>query len=74
MTSLTLARPTILRRILDFWTNAVPAQDRPKSPDETPDQARARRDFALEMLDRYPDAFQSELDLETMSRLYRCKY
>lgn len=33
-------------------------------------EARARRDFILEMMERHPSAFASEHDVQSMMRLY----
>jgi hypothetical protein len=35
--------------------------------------ARAQRDFIVEMLDRHPGSFQSEMDVQHLARLYRGK-
>lgn len=35
-----------------------------------PDDARARRDFVLEMIARNPDAFSSDLDVQVMMQHY----
>lgn len=35
-----------------------------------PDDARARRDFVLEMIARNPDAFSSDLDVQAMMLHY----
>ncbi len=74
MTSLTLSRPTIWRRFQDFLKSLAPSQDCATPPDDSQEDSRTRRDFALEMLDRNPDAFKSELDIQNMARLYRCKF
>ncbi len=74
MTSLTLSRPTIWRSFQDFWKTLVPSKDYATPSDDSQEDSRARRDFVLEMLDRNPDSFQSELDIQNMARLYRCKF
>jgi hypothetical protein len=74
MTSLTFTRPTIWKRIEDFWKTLKPSSNCATPPEDSQMESRAERDFILEMLDRNPDAFQSELDIHSMARLYRCKF
>jgi len=74
MTSLTLTQPTIWRRIEGFWKTLVPSRNHAAPPEDPQEVSRAERDLILEMLDRNPDAFQSELDIQSMARLYRCKF
>ena len=74
MTSLTLPHLTIWSRFQGFWKNLVSSQDWTTSPEDSQEDSRASRDFVLEMLDRNPDAFQSELDVQYMAHLYRCKF
>ena len=38
------------------------------------EDSRSRRQFILEMLDRNPDAFQSELDIQYMAQMYLSKF
>ena len=74
MTSLTFTRPTIWKRIEDFWKTLKPLRNSATPPEDSQEDSRAERDFILEILDRNPDAFQSELDIHSMARLYRCKF
>jgi len=74
MTSLTLTHPTIWRRIEDFWKTMAPSRNRAIPPEDVREDSRAERDFILEMLDRNPDAFHSEMDIQSMARLCRCKF
>jgi hypothetical protein len=36
-------------------------------------EIRAERDLIVELLDRHPSAFQSEMDVQHLARLYRCR-
>ena len=74
MTSLTFAQPTIWKRVGDFWKTLLPSRKHASAPKNSQEDSRAERDFILEMLDRNPDAFQSDLDIHSMARSYRCKY
>lgn len=74
MTSLSLARPTVWRRFEEFWKTLAPSRDCATPPEDSQEDSRDERDFILEMLDRNPDVFQSELDIQSMARLYRCKF
>jgi hypothetical protein len=74
MTSLTLSRPTVWRRFEDFWKTMAPSRDCATPRGDSQEDSRAERDFILEMLDRNPDVFQSESDIHSMARLYRCKF
>ncbi|WP_162798286.1 hypothetical protein [Sulfitobacter sp. SK011] len=73
MTSLILPRPAILRRLKDLWKALVPSNDCALPPDNPEEESRARRDMILEVLDRNPDAFQSEMDIQHLAHLYRCR-
>ena len=74
MNSLALSRPAISKRFEDFWETLVPSRDCATPPNDSQEDSRAARDFVLEMLDRNPDAFRSELDVQNMARLYRCRF
>lgn len=74
MTFLTLTRPTFLRRFEGVWPTLMSWRDCAPPPDAAQEDTRASRDFILESLGRNPDAFQSELDIQNMARLYRCKF
>lgn len=73
MVSLTFASPTLWARLEGFCKISAPSPKSIAPPDDSQDQSRAERDFMLEMLDRNPDAFQGEMDILNMGRLYRCK-
>lgn len=74
MTSVALSRPSIWKRFEDFLESLVPSRDCATSPNDSQEDSRASRDFVLEMLERSPEVFQSELDIQSMARLYRCKF
>lgn len=74
MTPLTLSRPAIWRRFQDFWNTLGPSRDCATPPEDLQEESRDRRDFILEMLDRNPDAFNSESDILVMAHLYHCKF
>ncbi len=38
------------------------------------DASRARRDFILEMMEAHPDAFQHEIDIQTMMNVYPSRF
>ena len=62
---------------LAFLQNMLrPGRRTQKDPPDKQEQKTDRkdRDLILEFLDRHPDAFRSELDLENMARLYRCRF
>lgn len=56
---------TLLRNLL--WPGRKNRQVQPDAVDEEAD--RENRDLILEILDRHPDAFHGEVDLESMARL-----
>ena len=74
MNSLALTRPTIWKRIEEFWNALKPSSNCEAPTNDAQEDARAERDFILEMLDRNPDAFQSEMDIHSLARLYRSKF
>jgi len=74
MTSPAFSRPAIWGRFQDFWKSCIPSRDCLTPLEGQQDKSRAMRDIALEMLDRNPDAFQSELDIQAMAHMYRCKF
>ncbi|OYX44497.1 MAG: hypothetical protein B7Z02_05190 [Rhodobacterales bacterium 32-67-9] len=55
----------LLRRVLPSF---------PPINDADADADRARRDFVLDMLDRHPEAFASEFDVQGMLSLYRDRF
>ncbi len=46
----------------------------PSTTEADEDADRDRREFMLEMLDRHPDAFSSEFDVQSMLSLYRDRF
>ena len=38
------------------------------------EENRARRDFIMEMMDAHPEAFQHEIDCQTMMRFYPSRF
>ena len=51
---------------------AIRARDASDTGSATPDQAR--RDFILEMMQAHPDAFQHEMDVQTMMHFYPARF
>ncbi len=70
MTSLALAHPTVWRRIEIIWGLLAPSLDLSAASDDPQEDSRNRRDFFLEMLNRNPNAFQNELDVQNMMHSY----
>ncbi|MGI9394476.1 MAG: hypothetical protein ACR2OY_07510 [Boseongicola sp.] len=66
MTSLALGYPPIWNRLDEIWQRNIPTRSRPGSRDKSREDDRSRQNFVLEMLDRNPDAFQSEQDVQNM--------
>lgn len=73
MTFLLLKRPNILKHFQDFQRTLAPSRDSAAPSEDAQMDARANREFILEMLERNTEAFQSELDILNMSGLYRCR-
>jgi hypothetical protein len=70
MSSLPLSRPGILDRlVLPSWRRSD-SRRRSITSETSPDDARARREFVQVMLTRNPDAFSSDLDVQTIMQLY----
>ncbi|WP_433989345.1 hypothetical protein SuNHUV7_38750 (plasmid) [Pseudoseohaeicola sp. NH-UV-7] len=74
MTSFTMTRPIVWKHIEEIWKALKPSRNCATSTDDAQKDSRAERDFILEMLDRNPEAFQSEFDIHSLARLYRCKF
>lgn len=62
------AAPQFGSALLRCFSRLLPG--RGPVPDADRDDSRARRDFLMDMLDRNPDAFASEHDVQSMIRLY----
>ena len=73
MTFLLLKRPNILKRFQDFQRTLASSRDSAAPSEDAQMDARANREFILEMLERNTEAFQSEIDILNMSGLYRCR-
>lgn len=74
MTAPALAQPTITARLGQLWKALQPRRAGAAPAEDRQEDARAERDFILDMLDSHPDAFQSEMDMVHMSRRRRGKY
>ena len=70
MTSLALSRPAIWKRFEVIWELLAPSHNRPVASNDSQEDSRNRRDFFLEMLNRNPDAFQNELEVQNMMHSY----
>ena len=57
-----------------FWSTFGIRRQRKRYAMNEQEDSRSRREFVMEMLDRNPDAFSSELDIQHMARLYRSKF
>jgi hypothetical protein len=66
MASLTLADPDLLTRLTVPSLLRSLVSMRLPTPDTSPEPERALREFTHEILERNPDAFASELDIECM--------
>ncbi len=74
MNALAHSRSTTSKSISDVWKPLFSWWDRGTSPVEPQEDARASRDFLLEVLDKSPDAFQSDLDVLTMAHMCHCRF
>jgi hypothetical protein len=74
MMSMTLKQPAIRVRIFDFCKSLMSRRGVAAPSEDPQEDAGARRDFVLEMMNRNPDAFRSEMDVQHMARLYRSKF
>jgi hypothetical protein len=66
MASLTLADPDLRTRLTVSSLVGSFLRKRPRAPDTSPEAERASREFTHEILERNPDAFARELDVECM--------
>jgi hypothetical protein len=67
MASLTLADPDLRTRFTVSSLLRSLLRNRLPTPDNSPEAERASREFTHEILERNPDAFASELDIECMT-------
>ncbi len=74
MMSLSLRRSTPWGWFNTLWNARSPNRSAAAAPEDMADESRNRRAFFQEMLERHPDAFRSEMDVEHLARLYRCKF
>ncbi|NDW02713.1 hypothetical protein [Salipiger sp. PrR002] len=66
MALLTLSHSSVVDRLLRLsWLRAGP-DARSDVADLSADETRARRDFVNEMMQRCPEAFSSDLDVQSM--------
>ena len=72
----TLARPFsgLWSRIEQLRNSLMSRRNIAAPPEDRQEDVSAERDFILEMMDKYPDAFQSELDIHNLAHLYRGKF
>ncbi len=70
MTSLALGHPAAWNRVEVIWQRITRSLNRPNTPDSSHEDAHSTREFILEMLYRNSDAFQSELDVQSMMCTY----
>jgi hypothetical protein len=73
MTTLTHSywRPTAFLQVLS--RRSVSRERRPDTG-ASPEESRARREFVQDMLTRNPDAFTSDLDVQSMMLCYPDRY
>lgn len=65
MALLTLSHSSVVDRLLRLsWLRAGP-DARSDVADLSADENRARRDFVTDMVERCPDAFESDLDVQS---------
>lgn len=60
----------VFRECFQFFLRPVPQQP---PAEDSPDYSKHEQESALEMMTRNPNAIRGALDLETMTRLYRCR-
>lgn len=65
MTSLTLSPTGLFDRFLSFSRGWIDGARYISGTDDAADDMRARRDFIQDMIERNPDAFSSNLDIQT---------
>ena len=71
MTHLALYHSGLWQQLEKVWKNFF--RSRPQLADPQEDN-RNERDYILEMMERCPDALQSDFDAMTMAQMYCCKY
>ena len=69
-----LSRPTLRSQIGSFLKALVARRPRETSTDDDWQDSLIRRELLLEMLDRSPEAFHSEMDIQHMAHLYRSRF
>lgn len=74
MTSLAHPQPGFWTRFEQLAKSLVSRRNIARPPEDRQEEVRAGRDFVLEMMDKYPDAFQSELDIHNLAHLYRGRF
>ncbi len=57
--------------VVSFFSRRPP---RSGDTDRCEDESRARRAFIVEMMEAHPEAFQHELDCQTMMHLYSSRF
>ena len=70
MTSVELGHPSLTERIAALVQRATRRFDEGSASPESEEDARARRAFVQEMLSRNPQAFSSDLDVQSMMLHY----
>jgi hypothetical protein len=70
MTSLALGHPAAWTRIEVIWHCITRSLNRPTTPDNSLEDTHNRQEFILEMLNKNPEAFQSEQDVQSMMYSY----
>ncbi|MFD0980018.1 hypothetical protein [Tropicimonas aquimaris] len=65
MTSLTLSPTGLFARFLSFPWGRTEGERHISGTDVAADDMRAKRDFIQDMIERNPDAFSSNLDIQT---------
>lgn len=72
MTSITAVYPHVWSHSLkSLWAKLrTPFWEQPTKTIDAPEDARSRQEFIQEMLDRNPDAFTSEADVQTMMQIF----
>lgn len=70
MTSIELGYPSLTDRIGALVQRAARRLKGRAATSESPEDARTRRAFVQEMLSRNPEAFSSDLDVQSMMQHY----
>ena len=74
MTTIARPIPAIWSRFKVTWNRDAPSSRHPSLSNNSHAEARSRQDFVLEMLRRNANAFQSELDVQSMMYSYPCRF